>query len=70
MKIEAPCRRDCPSRSGTCHATCPEYLEYEKRKKEEQQIKMKECHRREDLEMFYKRSRARKYGARYRTRKE
>ena len=22
------CKRDCPRRSPTCHASCPEYLEY------------------------------------------
>lgn len=23
-----PCKRDCPLRTGTCHATCKEYFDY------------------------------------------
>lgn len=26
--IENPCKRDCPRRSSTCHATCKDYKEY------------------------------------------
>lgn len=26
MKI--PCSQDCPNRSATCHADCPEYAKY------------------------------------------
>jgi len=23
-----PCKRDCPDRTGTCHAECAKYLDY------------------------------------------
>lgn len=27
---QAPCKRNCPGRNATCHATCGEYAEYQK----------------------------------------
>lgn len=25
---DVPCQRDCPRRSPTCHASCPDYAEF------------------------------------------
>ena len=60
MKIsDNPCKRDCPKRSPTCHAVCPEYAEYKvKLDKEKESIqKIKDAERRlNDAEMSrYKR---------------
>lgn len=33
--IPHPCKKDCPRRSGDCHAMCPDWLAYEKKKHEE-----------------------------------
>ena len=27
--LENPCKRDCPDRTGTCHADCSRYAAYE-----------------------------------------
>lgn len=48
MKIsDNPCRRDCPRRSPTCHASCPDYADYkEKLNKENELIQKKKNERR------------------------
>lgn len=33
MKFEdIPCKRDCPKRNVHCHGTCPDYIEFRKKK--------------------------------------
>lgn len=27
--LENPCKKDCPDRTGDCHAECPKWLAYE-----------------------------------------
>lgn len=39
MSERAPCTRDCPRRSATCHATCADYLAYEKAKAAEYELR-------------------------------
>lgn len=35
-----PCKKDCPERSATCHATCEKYSEFsEENRKEKEKIK-------------------------------
>ena len=34
-----PCKRDCPKRTATCHATCPEYKKYAAKKKREREAR-------------------------------
>lgn len=29
-----PCKRDCPGRSGTCHDTCEEFIEWKRKLRE------------------------------------
>lgn len=29
MLNENPCHKDCPKRGATCHATCPEYTNWQ-----------------------------------------
>lgn len=41
-----PCKKDCPNRSGTCHAECKEYLEWQ----EERKAFVKEVNKKRALE--------------------
>lgn len=37
--MKQPCRKDCPDRSGECHAVCEKYREFEKARNAEYEKK-------------------------------
>lgn len=48
MILKVPCK-ECEKRTATCHATCEEWKEFEKQKKELEVIKNKEYKERQNL---------------------
>lgn len=48
MILKVPCK-ECEKRTATCHATCEEWKEFEKKKEELERIKNKEYKERQNL---------------------
>lgn len=46
---ENPCKKDCPERSATCHATCGRYEKYAQKKAAEREARWKESRKTSDF---------------------
>lgn len=57
--IPNPCKKDCPKRSSTCHANCPDYALFRADCDERNRNRAKEIESRpfsHDLEMKYRKN--------------